>query len=80
MELVAARASDYADDAARVAAIFGVVVAGEDPELFDRFRIWIEHQAVVQKIGVETAIQQERHRIGSLSGDTKARAAGDQIG
>ena len=69
MNLIGAGLGHNTDDAAAVASVFRRVIAGEKAELGDRVGIGIEQVTVIEKVVVQSAIQQIRHRISTPAGD-----------
>src|SRR6202451_1828210 len=72
---------DDADHTAAVASIFRRIFAFADVEFRDGVRVGIEHDAVIQQIVIQSAIQQKGNRIAASAGDAvTARRAGIAVG
>ena len=72
MHFIRSRLGHHTDDAARVPAVFRVVIACQDAKFFDRIGVGIHHYIISHQVGVQPAIQKVRDRGRPVAGNTEA--------
>ena len=71
VEAVCAGFRDDAHDTAGVASVFSVVGARENLKFLNHVRIGIKNDAVIQKIGIDAAVEKIRDRILPSTGNAE---------